>query len=88
MAGGGAERQLAYLSCELIRAGWDVHVALITEGANVGRLDAAGATVHRIRASGNYDPLILARLLRTVRVVQRTVQCYVANGALGGWPPV
>jgi glycosyltransferase involved in cell wall biosynthesis len=73
MAGGGAQRQLAYLSGELVRSGWDVHVALIQEGTNFGRLDATGATVHRVHAFGNHDPLILGRLIRTVRAVRPDV---------------
>lgn len=86
MAGGGAERQLTYLSCELVRAGWDVHVAMIQGGPNVERLDAAGAAVHRIRAFGNHDPLILARLIRTVRAVRPDViQCWLLQmEVLGG----
>jgi glycosyltransferase involved in cell wall biosynthesis len=78
MAGGGAERQLTYLSSELVRTGWDVHVAVIQDGPNVARLDATGATVHRIRAGGNHDPLILARLIRTIRAVRPDViQCWL-----------
>ena len=42
MAGGGAERQLVYLSRELVRRGWDVHVALIKEGSNFESLAATG----------------------------------------------
>ena len=86
MAGGGAERQLTYLSGELVRAGWDVHVAVIQGGPNVERLDAAGASVHRVRASGNHDPLILARLIRTVRDVRPdVVQCWLLQmDVLGG----
>ena len=86
MAGGGAERQLTYLSSELVRAGWDVHVAVIQDGPNVGRLDATGAVVHRVRAFGNHDPLILARLIRTVRAVRPDViQCWLLQmEVLGG----
>jgi glycosyltransferase involved in cell wall biosynthesis len=70
MGGGGAERQLAYLSGELVRRGWDVHVALVSEGPNYDRLRRSGATIHRLRASGNYDPGLLWRLLRTLRRVE------------------
>ena len=86
MAGGGAERQLTYLSCELVRAGWDVHVAVIQGGPNDARLDATGAVVHRVRAFGNHDPLILARLIRTVRQVRPdVVQCWLLQmEVLGG----
>jgi len=37
MGGGGAERQLVYLSGELVRRGWEVHVALLKEGPNNGK---------------------------------------------------
>lgn len=86
MAGGGAERQLTYLSRELVRAGWDVHVAVIQGGPNEERLDATGAAVHRIRAFGNHDPLILARLIRVVRAVRPDViQCWLLQmEVLGG----
>ena len=86
MAGGGAERQLTYLSSELVRAGWDVHVAVIQGGPNEGRLSATGAAVHRIRAFGNHDPLILGRLIRTMRKVRPdVVQCWLLQmEVLGG----
>lgn len=86
MAGGGAERQLTYLSCELVRTGWDVHVAVIQGGPNVERLDATGAAVHRIPAFGNHDPLILSRLIQTVRSVRPdVVQCWLLQmEVLGG----
>ena len=85
MGGGGAERQLTYLARELTRSGWDVHVALIQGGPNVERLEASGATVHRILASGNHDPLILARLLRTIRRVQPdVVQCWLRQMEIAG----
>lgn len=85
MAGGGAERQLTYLSRELVRAGWDVHVAVVQGGPNVERLQASGATVHRIRAFDNHDPLILARLLRTIRQVRPdVVQCWLLQMEVAG----
>jgi len=85
MAGGGAERQLTYLARELARSGCEVHVAVIQGGPNVERLEASGATVHRIPASGNHDPLILARLLRTIRRVQPdVVQCWLRQMEIAG----
>jgi glycosyltransferase involved in cell wall biosynthesis len=51
---------------------------VIQDGPNIERLDATGAVVHRIRAWGNHDPLILARLIRTIRAVQPDViQCWL-----------
>jgi len=85
MAGGGAERQLSYLARELVRAGCDVHVAVIQGGPNLKRLEASGATVHRIRAIGNHDPLILAQLLRTIRMIQPdVVQCWLLQMEVAG----
>ena len=85
MAGGGAERQLTYLARELVQAGWEVHVAMIQGGPNVQRLQASGATVHRIRASGSHDPRILVRLLRTIREVQPDiVQCWLLQMEVAG----
>src|SRR5688572_7478272 len=78
MAGGGAERQLTYLAREHVGAGWDVHVALIHAGPNFARLQETGAVIHRIRAFGNHDPLILWRLLQLLRSVQPdVVQCWL-----------
>jgi glycosyltransferase involved in cell wall biosynthesis len=90
MAGGGAERQLTYLAREFVHAGWDVHVAAIQGGPNSERLAASGATVHRIRAFGNHDPLILVRLLRTIRAIQPDiVQCWLLQmevaGGIAAW---
>jgi glycosyltransferase involved in cell wall biosynthesis len=70
MGGGGAERQLAYLSAELTRLGWDVHVALLSGGPNLERLRASGATIHELGAGGNYDPRILFQLVGTIAMVQ------------------
>ena len=70
MGGGGAERQLAYLAGELPHLGWDVHVALVSGGPNLERLGASGATLHWLTARGNYDPLVLLQLVRTVQRVQ------------------
>jgi glycosyltransferase involved in cell wall biosynthesis len=73
MDGGGAERQLAYLASELTRLGWDMHVALLSGGPNLRRLEAGGATIHRLTARGNYDPTILWQLVRLMRRVRPDV---------------
>jgi len=78
MVGGGAERQLTYLARELVRAGCDVHVALVHGGPNLERLEATGATVHRVRALGNHDPQIFARLLAKMKAVHADlVHCWL-----------
>jgi len=85
MAGGGAERQLTYLARELVHSGWDVHIAVIQGGPNLERLMACGATVHRIRALSNHDPLIVGRLLRTIRAIQPdVVQCWLRQMEVAG----
>lgn len=77
MAGGGAERQLSYLCEGLQKRGWDLHVALLSGGVNYRRLLESGATIHVIKARGNYDPLILFRLQRLTRSLRpRLVQTW------------
>ena len=46
MGGGGAERQLAYLSLGLVRLGWDVQVALTRGGPNLDALCTSGSAIH------------------------------------------
>jgi len=70
MNGGGAERQLAYLSGELARVGWEVHVALLSGGSNMDRLEATGAVIHKLAVLHNYDPSILWQLIRIIREVR------------------
>lgn len=70
MAGGGAERQLVYLSGELVRRGWNVHMALLRGGPNFEGLASSGATIHKIPAWGNYDLFIFWRLMRLMRSVR------------------
>ena len=86
LAGGGAERQLTYLAKELVQIGCDVHVAYVHRGPNMKRLEATGATLHRLRALGNYDPQILWRLLSTIREIEPDiVQCWLLQmEVLGG----
>jgi glycosyltransferase involved in cell wall biosynthesis len=70
MAGGGAERQLVYLSGELVSRGWDIHVALLKEGPNFDGLLATGATVHKIAARGNHDIAILWRIRQLIHHIR------------------
>ena len=70
MGGGGAERQLAYLAEEFTCMGWEVHVALLSGGPNMDRLEASGAVIHPLAARSNYDPGILYQLLRTIKSVK------------------
>jgi glycosyltransferase involved in cell wall biosynthesis len=73
MGGGGAERQLTYVVRAQVAAGWDVHVGLIAEGPLYGDLQAAGATIHRLRSAGNYDPRLVARVYSLIRKVRPDV---------------
>jgi glycosyltransferase involved in cell wall biosynthesis len=66
MGEGGAERQLVYLAEAQVRRGHEVHVAMLKDGPNAGRLHASGASVHLMRHSGNYDPRIVVRLARLI----------------------
>jgi glycosyltransferase involved in cell wall biosynthesis len=85
MAGGGAERQLTYLVAELVQMGWDAHVAIVHGGANLARLEATGATIHRLRARNNYDPQIFYQLLATIRRVKPdVVQCWLLQMEVAG----
>lgn len=70
MAGGGAQRQLAFLVAAQVHAGHDVHVGLFSGGADLSRLEKSHPGIHWIRSHGNYDPTILFRLTRLVRELQ------------------
>jgi glycosyltransferase involved in cell wall biosynthesis len=69
MGGGGAERQLAYMSGPLTALGWDMHVALTTGGPNLSRLGAGGATVHRLHTGHSHDPRLILQLGRLMRTI-------------------
>ncbi len=86
VGGGGAERQLAYLAGELMRIGWEVHVALLSGGPNLERLQATGAVIHRLAARGNHDPRILVQLRRVMRAAKPDlVQAWIVQmEVLGG----
>lgn len=70
MGGGGAERQLAYLAGPLAARGWDVHVALGAQGANLPRLEAGRAVVHRLCGSSSHDPRLIWQLGTVFRRVR------------------
>jgi glycosyltransferase involved in cell wall biosynthesis len=73
LGGGGAERQLGILAAGLRGLDCEVHVGFVTGGANLGRLEAAGAHLHRIPARGNLDPLLLPRIVRLILKVRPDV---------------
>lgn len=67
LGGGGAERQLGYLALELKQLGWEVHVAFCSAGANLDRLQAAGAVLHHLGGRTNYDPRLIWDLRQIIR---------------------
>lgn len=70
LGGGGAERQLAYLAPELVRRGWEVHVAFVRPGPNLQPLRQGGVITHHLDQAGFRNPRLiwdLNRLLRKVR---------------------
>jgi glycosyltransferase involved in cell wall biosynthesis len=73
LGGGGAERQLGILAAGLRDLGCEVHVGFVSGGANLSRLEAAGAHLHRIPARGNLDPLLLLRLVRLILKIRPDV---------------
>jgi glycosyltransferase involved in cell wall biosynthesis len=67
LGGGGAERQCCLLAREQALNGLQVHVASVAGGSYVPLLKESPATVHRLPAVGNHDPLLLLRLARLIR---------------------
>ncbi len=67
MLGGGAERQLAYLAPGLVDLGHTVHVAILQDGPNGGRLRAGGALVHTLPRRRAWDPTAVWDLVRLIR---------------------
>jgi glycosyltransferase involved in cell wall biosynthesis len=86
MGGGGAERQLAYLAGELTARETEVHVGLLRGGANLGRLEATGAVIHRLPSSGSYDPMLVPRTIALIRRVRpQLVQTWITQmDVIGG----
>lgn len=70
---GGAERQVGYLASGLVARGVEVHVGYIHGGPNLARLEQSGATLHRIRASSNYDPRLLPRISKLIASIRPQV---------------
>src|SRR5271156_81289 len=70
LSGGGAERQLVYLSTELAKNGGDVHIAHLIPPADREWIQSSAATLHPLRGNHNHDPRLLWQLLRIVRQVK------------------
>jgi glycosyltransferase involved in cell wall biosynthesis len=67
MGGGGAERQLAYLSLGLVRRGWDVQVALARGGPNLDALCTSGTAIHYLSRGAPSMFRQLTEIIRTGR---------------------
>jgi glycosyltransferase involved in cell wall biosynthesis len=91
MAGGGAERQLAYLARGLVSLGVETHVALTTGGENQERLRRSGAVVHEIPVANNHSPALPLALHRRIRQVRPAIvqtwltQMDIVGGAAALW---
>src|SRR5262245_27108466 len=91
MAGGGAERQLAYLARGLSSRGVETHVALSRRGENYERLLRSGARIHELQISNNHSPGLvwsLNQLVQTIRpaVIQTWLtQMDIVAGAVALW---
>lgn len=68
--GGGAERQLSYLSEALTKQGIEIHIAYHQGGPNLTRMQDSGATLHELRSRGNYNPLLLWQLIKLMRKIK------------------
>jgi glycosyltransferase involved in cell wall biosynthesis len=86
LGGGGAERQLSYLSVALKMKGIDVHIAYRLAGPNTSLIREGGVGLHELRSSGNYDPRLLWELIRTIRTVRpHLIQTWLTQmDVLGG----
>jgi glycosyltransferase involved in cell wall biosynthesis len=77
---GGAERQLAYLSAELVRRGWSVHVVYRESGANAERFRTGGVTLHQLGGGRNANPLLGFRYAAALRDISPgVVQTWLAH---------
>jgi len=68
--GGGAERQLSYLSAALDKKEVDVHVAYHLSGPESARIPDSRVRYHILPSRGNHDALLLWQLIKVVREVQ------------------
>ena len=70
LGGGGAERQLSYLSQALTAKAVSVHIAYHLPGRKFEQFLSSGATFHRLASRGNHDPRLLWQLIRLIRTVK------------------
>jgi glycosyltransferase involved in cell wall biosynthesis len=86
LAGGGAERQLAFIASGLRIRGHGVHVGFVYPGVNGDRIDSAGCTLHQLTTPGRRNPLLVLELLTLMRRLRPdVVQTWLAHmDILGG----
>lgn len=72
-AGGGAERQLAYLATAQALAGHEIHVGHVHGGPNLTRLIDTPVRTHRLSATSNYDPRLVVAIVRLIRTVRPSI---------------
>jgi glycosyltransferase involved in cell wall biosynthesis len=84
LSGGGAERQLQYLSAELARLGHDIHIAYTEAGSEA--VHGEGVTLHRLASRGNCDPVLFYRILTLIAEIEPDVvqTCILQMDVLGG----
>jgi glycosyltransferase involved in cell wall biosynthesis len=70
LGGGGAERQVAYLSEQMTRIGASVHIACLRRGPNFERVQKSGVILHELMCRNNYDPWILWQLVQMMHKVR------------------
>ena len=68
LEGGGAEKQFGYLCEGLTKLGHDVVAVSLRPGANLERVLDSGATYMQVTSASNFDPLIICRLHRIIRI--------------------
>lgn len=68
LSGGGAERQLCYLSPMLVRKGHDIHIAYSRQGPVIPKL--TGAFLHKLKSYSNYDPYLLWQIYYLIRKIK------------------
>lgn len=67
LTGGGAERQLAYVSCELQRRGHDVQVGYVDNGPGTWVADVPTARLSARSIRRPHDPRLITDTLRLIR---------------------
>ncbi len=70
MGGGGAERQLCYISEQMSLLDHEIHIAYFQEGVNTKRLNIPKDRIHRLSCINNYDPMIIYKIVKIIREIK------------------